>query len=210
MKKGDRGVENPQPMRTPYVERYAEDVRLVPPGKEKPADGRQKLTYEYLASLAVMPDPEHEDVNDGDVHDRDGAYADSPLGAEVGLHIHAEADRWYETEPERPVHFIVEHSKIAAVYPDGVVNRLRSSWGDDWRQIITRYYPDRLAWLDRLLQDNPEITMDQVLARRGYEHGGSPLPQRDQDQQLTDVVKDVTWFIPDGSEPYVHIQLESS
>jgi hypothetical protein len=24
------------------------------------------------------------------------------------------------------------------------------------------------------------------------------------------VVKDVTWFIPDGSEPYVHIQLESS
>lgn len=161
-------VENPQPMRTRYVERYAEDVRLVP-GKEKPADGRQKLTYEYLASLAVMPDPEHEDVNDGDVHDRDGAYGNSPLGAEVGLHIHAEADRWYETEPERPVHFIVGHNKIAAVYPDGVVNSLRSSWGDDWRLQITHYYPDRVAWLDRLLQDNPEITMDQVLARRGQQ-----------------------------------------
>src|SRR5882724_3920044 len=68
------------------------------------------LTYPYLSSLSVTPGP--------DVYSHRGDYGGSPLGYAVGLHIHQDGDTWFETEPERPVHFVVNNSKIAVVYPD--------------------------------------------------------------------------------------------
>jgi hypothetical protein len=127
-------------------------------------DAEQPLTYAYLASLAVMPDSRHDDVNMGDVHEKDGAYAFSPLGPHVGLHIHVDADRWYETEPEAPVHFVVLHNKIASVYPHGVVNLLKNGWrGDNWTFDTS---PEEVQWMNKLLMDNPEITMNEVSQER--------------------------------------------
>jgi hypothetical protein len=129
-----------------------------------PTGTDQLLTYAYLASLAVMPDSDHDDVNMGDVHEKDGAYAFSPLGEHVGLHIHADTDRWYETEPEAPVHFVVSHAKIASVYPHGVVNLLRNGWrGENWAYDTS---PEEVQWMNRLLAANPEITMSEVSEER--------------------------------------------
>jgi len=153
-------VENPQEGRAKYVERYADDVTVVSGDLDE--HGQPKLTYEYLASLAVMPRPDHSDVYSYDVHGMDGAYRNSPLDPAVGLHIHAPADNWNETQPEHPVHVCV-NGKIAEVYPFGVINRLRQAYGEEW---IAYAGNDQVQWMNRLLAANPEITRDDVQRRR--------------------------------------------
>jgi hypothetical protein len=54
------------------------------------------LTHAQLRSMAVSP------------YER-GAYSQSPLGPETGLHVHSE---------DGPVHVVVDGSKIAEVGPD--------------------------------------------------------------------------------------------
>jgi hypothetical protein len=54
------------------------------------------LTHAQLRSMAVSP------------YER-GAYSQSPLGPETGLHVHSE---------DGPVHVVVDGTKIAEVSPD--------------------------------------------------------------------------------------------
>jgi hypothetical protein len=148
-------VVDPGEGRSKYVERYERDVKAAPV-PELDRAGRPKLTYAYLASLAVTPDPDHRDTSADNVHGYDGAYRGSPLGCNIGLHIHAPSDNWNETEPARPVHFCLDGSKIAEVYPFGVVNHSRGSTDPQpWRDELIRWGEAAvLTWMDRLTEAN--------------------------------------------------------
>ena len=112
----------------------------------------KKLTYAYLASLAKEPARDH-----GDVYtDNDGAYGGSELDPRIGLHIHTPTDGWGETEPEKPVHFIFEHEKIAEVYPFAVHFH-------DW--VLDPYTESELhVWVRRLQDANRTIDGYQLVA----------------------------------------------
>lgn len=58
-----------------------------------------RLTYEELREMAVTPSDE-------------GAYSNSPLGANIGLHVHAGTI---------DVNVVVDDLKIATVFPDRTV-----------------------------------------------------------------------------------------
>ena len=121
--------------------RFAVRPEMVPDETET---ARPKLTYEHLASLAVTPPHDAYD-------NTTGAYANSPLSPLVGLHIHTPDDGWHESEPERPVHFVVERSKIAVIYPGKVTGQVT-----DPGFFTSPYYSlDKKMWGRYLLADNP-------------------------------------------------------
>ena len=101
------------------------------------------LLYPYLSSLAVTPGRDPYD-------NEHGGYGGSILGYSVGLHIHTDGDGWGETEPERPVHFIVEHSKLAAVYPDHLQVITVITEADDEKYLSET----KKSWLQRLRADH--------------------------------------------------------
>jgi hypothetical protein len=156
-------------LKAKYVERYADDVQVISP--ELDENGQPKLTYAYLASLAVTPAADHEDLSTDEVHGLDGAYHNSPLGTDIGLHIHALRDNWNETEPMHPVHVVYDGGKIAEVYPYGVVNRLDYSGTGDWREDLLRWGENAKAdFAVRLLRDaGPMISRHDARLREGLE-----------------------------------------
>lgn len=111
------------------------------------------LTYPYLSSLAVEPGPNPSGADSLSRHH--GDYRDSPLGPEVGLHIHTDTDGWFETEEDAPVHFIVQNSKIMVVHPEYLEVRYENAYMSDRQH----------EWTDRVRRDHEaaglEIRMSQ-------------------------------------------------
>lgn len=81
--------------------------------------------YTYLAHLAVAPG-------------KQGAYADSPLGATVGLHIH---------DGTNDVHFIAGGDKIAVVHPDHLEILVSET---------SASYLAHQHWIEALREANPD------------------------------------------------------
>jgi hypothetical protein len=79
---------------TPWLVRRLQETQ-----KDKPSiTAMEALTYEELRAMAVSPSER-------------GAYSNSPLGEDIGLHVHG-------YEPDSVHVYVASTGKIAEVHPD--------------------------------------------------------------------------------------------